>query len=90
MDLITVLLEGEQSNKVSSHELQSYRLADQRWELLGAHSEILLDLDTSQLFLTAFGLHRNDIVRTSFVQPDIYLICFYLTETANSRTQVVL
>ena len=64
----------EKSNDVVSHKLCCDRTADKVRELCSAESKILLNLHYAERIRSPLCLHRDNILRSTTIYPDVYFI----------------
>ena len=89
-DALFIRLKGKKANDIRTHKLSADWAADQRGKSLGAHGQVLLNLNDVQDVSAAFGLHRKHIVRSPAVKADVYLIRLYLSHSLDGCPQVAL
>lgn len=77
-------------NHVIAHELRCDCAASHTRELFFYKTNILRNLDDTNLIFSTLGLYWNDVVTASLVNPDIKLIYFNLPNTLYGCAQMVL
>jgi len=83
-------LELKKSNETLFHKLGANRATNKIGEFVGAHSDILLNLDYTKGIFTSFGLDRKYIMGSSFIYADIQFIGFYLSKMGNRSSEMIL
>lgn len=74
----------------SSAELCTNGLADRVRKLFCAHGEVLKNLNCAQTIVPSLCLHRNDVVHTVLVYPDIHFVRFGLPDLSHRGSEMTL
>ncbi len=87
---ILALLKCKECDQIILHKLRGNRTTDQLWELRGTKSEILFNLDNTELVATALRLNWKDILCATLINAYINLIGFNLSHIRNSCPKMIL
>jgi hypothetical protein len=88
-DTFIALLKLEPSDQIVLHGLRGKWTTDEHGKAMRAQGNIVLDLHNSDLVTRAFCLYREDVLRSSAVDADRYLVRLHLAHIRHGRPQVV-
>ena len=90
LDFITSQRQFKKGNNPVQHELSSNCAAAEPRKFLLYKSDILGSLNDANLVFSTFSLNRNNVVAASFIEADVQLVYFNLTNVFNGCAQVIL